>query len=143
MAGNVSKRVTLGATMMAPNPSTTVTTPVPLAATTTMTATMVAAPAAAPTATCAMFCAVEFDKGGQHSSGNCAKFQNHDQWSKWNCALIRSAQEHKCEQVLDPSYAPNPSDPDKISLFESQQMAIHADHKTAPSRVQKQTDACE
>ena len=32
-----------------------------------------------------------------------------------------NAYEHKCEQVLDPSYTPNPSDPDEVALFESQQ----------------------
>ena len=32
-----------------------------------------------------------------------------------------NACEHKCEQVLDLSYLPNPNDPDKIALFGLQQ----------------------
>ena len=65
--------------------------------------------------------AVEFDKGGQWSSSDCAKLQNREQWSKWHCALMGSGYEHKCEQVLDPSYVPNPSNPEKIVSFELQQ----------------------
>ena len=34
--------------------------------------------------------------------------------------------EHKCEQVLDPSYTPNPSDPDEVALFESQQRFMYS-----------------
>ena len=36
------------------------------------------------------------------------------------------AYEHKCEQVLDPSYALNPSDPDKVAPFELQQQFMHS-----------------
>ena len=41
-------------------------------------------------------------------------------------ALMGNAYEHKCEQVLDPSYAPNPSDPDEVALFESQQRFMYS-----------------
>ena len=37
-----------------------------------------------------------------------------------------NAYEHKCEQVLDPGYAPNPSDPDEVALFESQQRFMYS-----------------
>ena len=47
--------------------------------------------------------------------------QNREQWSKWHHALMGNACEHKCEQALDPSHAPNPSNPDEIMLFELQQ----------------------
>ena len=102
--------------MMAPNPSTTLTTPAPTTATATTTATMVVAPVAAHTTTYATSRAVEFDKGRQRPSSDYAKFQNCVQLQKWHRTLMGSACEHKCEQVLDPSHAPNPSNPDKISL---------------------------
>ena len=37
-----------------------------------------------------------------------------------------SAYEHKCEQVLDPSYMPDPNDPDEVALFESQQQFMYS-----------------
>ena len=37
-----------------------------------------------------------------------------------------NAYEHKCEQVLDPGYTPNPSDPDEVALFESQQRFMYS-----------------
>ena len=62
--------------------------------------------------------ASEFDKGGRRSSSDYGKLQNREQWSKWHRALMGNAYEHKCEQVLDPGYTPNPSDPDEVALFE-------------------------
>ena len=37
---------------------------------------------------------------------------------------MRNVHEHKCEQVLDPSYAPNPDDPNEIALIELQQQFV-------------------
>ena len=37
-----------------------------------------------------------------------------------------SSQEHKCEQVLDLSHAPNPSNPDEIVSFELQQQFMYS-----------------
>ena len=130
MASNVTRRVTSGPTTAAPNPPVTVTTPAPTAATTTPAVTMTMVPVTAlvvaSTATYVTSCAVEFDKGGQRSSSNYRKFQNCEQWSKWHCALMGSVYEHKCEQVLDPSNALNPNDPDKVALFELQQRFMHS-----------------
>ena len=61
--------------------------------------------------------ALEFDEGGRRSSSEHGKLQNHEQWSKWHRAVMGNAYEHKCEEVLDLSYTPNPNDPDKITLF--------------------------
>ena len=96
--------------------SDAVTTPTPMAATTKPAAIMVAALVMAPTTTHEMSCTLEFDKGGQCSSSNCRKFQNHEQWLKWHCTLMGSAYEHKCEQVLDPTHVPNPNVPDEIAF---------------------------
>ena len=123
MASNVTHWVTFGPTRAAPNPPIPVTTPAPAAATTTP---AVTALVAAPTAMYVTSHAVEFDKGGRQSSSDCGKCQNRKQWSKWHCTLMGSAHEHKCEQVLDPSYAPNPNDPDKIPLFEVQQQFMYS-----------------
>ena len=65
--------------------------------------------------------ASEFDKGGRRSSSDYGKLQSREQWLKWHRALMGNAYEHKCEQVLDPGYTPNPSDPNEVTLFESQQ----------------------
>jgi hypothetical protein len=69
--------------------------------------------------------ALEFDKGGQRSSSDYGKFTSHEQWSKWHRALMGSAFEHKCEQVLDPTYAPDPNDVDECELFKSQQRFMY------------------
>ena len=111
---------------MAHFPSAAVTTPAPTVMTTTPAVTMAAALVAAPVMTCAMFHAADFDKGGRHSSSDCGKFQNCEQWSKWHHALMGSACEHNCEQVLEPSYVPNPRDPDKIAPFKLQQQFMHS-----------------
>ena len=37
-----------------------------------------------------------------------------------------NAYEHKCEQVLDPSYTPNPNDPDEIASFGLQQQFMYS-----------------
>ena len=90
--------------------------------------TTAAAPVAVtgPTTTHVVLRASEFDKGGRCSSSDCGKLQNREQWSKWHRALMGNAYEHKCEQVLDPSYTPNPSDPDEVALFESQQRFMYS-----------------
>ena len=121
MASNVTHRVTFGPTTMAPNPTVMTTTP-----TATMTTVPVSALVTAHTTMYVTSCAVEFDKGGRWYSSNYGKFQNCEQWSKWHCALMGNAYEHKCEQVLDPSYVPNPNDSDKIALFGSQQRFMHS-----------------
>ena len=104
---NVSRWDTFGPTSVVPIPPATMATPAPTATTTTpavtMATTLVAAPVAAPTMTHVISCAAEFDKGGQHSSSNCGKFQNREQWLKWHCALMGNACDHKCEHVLDPT----------------------------------------
>ena len=97
------------------------TTAASMAATTTPMATTTMVPVTttlmAPTSTYVMSRALEFDKGGQRSSSDYGKLQNCKQWAKWHCALMGNAYNHKCEQVLDPSYTPNPNDPNKIALF--------------------------
>ena len=117
LASNVTCWVTFGPATTAPNPPVTATPPAPTAATTTPTATMTTVPimalAVAPNATYVTSQAIEFDKGGQQSTSDYGKFQNRKQWLKWHHALMGNVYEHKCEQVLDPSYAPNPNDPDK------------------------------
>ena len=125
MASSVTRWVTFGPTTTAMNPPVTTTNPTPMAAMTTPTAAMTMVPVSAsveaPTTTHATSHAIEFDKGGQRSSSNYGKFQSCKQWSKWHRALMGNANKHKCEQVLDPSYTPNPNDPDKIAFFGSQQ----------------------
>ena len=99
----------------------TVTTPAPTAATTTPTVIMASTPAMAPTMICVTSSAVEFNEWGQWSSSDNMKFQNPEQWLKWHRALMGNAYEHKCEQVVDPSYVPNSNNPNKIALFGLQQ----------------------
>ena len=125
MTSNVTRRVTFGPTTAATNTVTTGTTAAPTAATTTPTATTTTVPVTTtltePTLTYVTSRALEFDKGGRQSSSEYGKLQNHKQWSKWHRALMGNAYEHKCEQVLDPSYVPNPNDPGEITLFSLQQ----------------------
>ena len=104
MASNATRRVTFGPTTAATTTPATVTTATPTAV-------------AGPTTTHVMSRASEFDKGGQRLTSDYGKLQNREQWSKWHRALMGNAYEHKCEQVLDPSYTPNPSDPDEVALF--------------------------
>ena len=103
------------------NPATTGTTAAPTTATKTPTATTMTIPVltteTTPTLTHVTSCALEFDKGGGQSSSNYGKLQNHEQWLKWHHVLMGNAHEHKCEQVLDPSYTPNPNDPGKAAVF--------------------------
>ena len=101
MAVTAQQTVTIGGTMMTVIPSTAMTTPAPTVATPTPTMTMVAAPVMAPKTMHVTSHALQFDKGGHHSSSKCGKFQNCEQWSKWHPTLMGSAHEHKCEQVLD------------------------------------------
>ena len=63
----------------------------------------------------------EFEKGGRHSSSDYGKFTARNQWSKWHRALLGNAYKHKCENVLDPTYTPDPNDQDEIDLFGHQQ----------------------
>ena len=37
-----------------------------------------------------------------------------------------TAYEHKCEDVLDPTYVPDPSDPDAVALFANQQRFMYS-----------------
>ena len=94
----------MGLTTAAPILPATVATATPKAASTTLTVAMTTAPVAAPVAALVtasttmhvMSCAVEFDKGGQQSSSNHGKLQNHEQWLKWHHLLMGNAYEHKC-----------------------------------------------
>ena len=129
MANTGTQRVTFGPTTAALSTAMTGTTAAPTAATTAPLANTTMVPVTttvtAPTSTYVMSRALEFDKGGRRSSSDYGKLQNHDQWSKRHCALMGNAYEHKCEQVLDPSYAPNPNDPDEIALFGLQQQFMY------------------
>ena len=128
-ANTGTRRVTFGPNTTASNTGMTGTTAAPTAASTTPTANtatvLVTMTVTAPTSTYVMSRALEFDKGGRQSSSEYGKLQNRKQWSKWHCALMGNAYEHKCEQVLDPSYAPNPNDPDKTVLFGLQQRFMY------------------
>ena len=130
MTSNVTRRVTFGPTTAATNTVTTGTTAAPTAATTTPTATTTTVPVTTtltePTLTYVTSRALEFDKGGRQSSSDYGKPQNHKQWSKWHHALMGNANEYKCEQVLDPSYTPNPDNPNKIALFGLQQQFMYS-----------------
>ena len=58
----------------------------------------------------------EFERGGRRSSSDYMKFTSREQWQKWQRSLVGNAMEHKCEKVLDPSYVPDPTDADEVSL---------------------------
>ena len=70
--------------------------------------------------------ASEFDKAGRRSSSDYEKFSNKEQWSKWQRATLGTAYEHKCEQVLDPTYTPDPSDADEVALFANKQRFMYS-----------------
>jgi hypothetical protein len=59
--------------------------------------------------------------GGKCSLSDYKKLTNKDQWHRWQRNLMGTAFEHKCENVLDPSYVPNPLDTDECELFDLQQ----------------------
>jgi hypothetical protein len=64
--------------------------------------------------------ASEFAHGGKHSLSDYEKLTNKDQWHRWQQNLMGTAFEHKCENVLDPSYVPDPLDTDECELFDLQ-----------------------
>ena len=111
------RRVTFGGATAAPSMTTN-----PTAANPSTTV----APAAATASTYVYSRAQEFDKGGRRSSSDYGKFQSREQWPKWHRALMGNAYEHKCEQVLDPSYSPDPNDSDEVELFKSQQRFMYS-----------------
>ena len=116
----------------APTTTTTTTKPAPTPIMTNVTTiapttSVVQAPTTFPSTTTYVYSrAQEFDKGGRRSSSDYSKFQNREQWSKWHRALMGSAYEHKCENVLDPTYVPDPNDPDECELFSSQQRFMYS-----------------
>ena len=129
-ANTGTRQVTFGPNTTASNAGMTSTPAAPTAASTAPAANtamvLVTTMVTAPTSTHVTSRALEFDKGGRQSSSDYGKLQNREQWSKWHCALMGNAYKHKCEQVLDPSYAPNPNDPDKIALFGLQQQFMYS-----------------
>ena len=70
--------------------------------------------------------AVNFDKGGRRSASDYEKFSSKEQWSKWQRSTIGTAYEHKCENVLNATYVPDPSDPDEVELFASQKRFMYS-----------------
>ncbi len=65
--------------------------------------------------------ASDFEKGERRSVSDYNTFSNKEAWGKWQRSLVGQAYAHKCENVLDPSYVPDPNDADEVALFESQQ----------------------
>ena len=65
--------------------------------------------------------ASDFDKGSRRSVQDYTTFSNKEQWSKWSRQLIGQAYDHKCENILDATFVPDPNDADAVALFDSQQ----------------------
>jgi hypothetical protein len=120
MSANPRTRVTFGGTTSIPSGVTTRTNPSTMGMPATATSTT------NPSVAYVQSHALEFDKGGRRSSSDYAKFTSREQWSRWHRALMGSAFEHKCEQVLDPTYAPDPNDADECELFKSQQRFMYS-----------------
>ena len=70
--------------------------------------------------------ASDFDKGSRRSSSDYKAFSDKNQWTKWQRQLLGTAFEHKVERVLDPSFCPDPNDPDDIALFGQQQRFLYS-----------------
>ena len=70
--------------------------------------------------------ASNFDKAGRRSASDYEKFSNKEHWHKWQRSTLGAAFEHKVEDVLDPSFVPDPSDPDAALLFENQQRFMYS-----------------
>ena len=70
--------------------------------------------------------ASNFDKGGRRSVADYEKFSNREHWSKWQRSTIGTAYEHKCENILDPKFTPDPHDEDAVQLFASQQRFMYS-----------------
>ena len=65
--------------------------------------------------------ATDFDKAGKRSSSDYDKFSNKEQWPKWQRSTLGTAYEHKCEDVLNASFVPDPNDADAVQLFANKQ----------------------
>ncbi len=70
--------------------------------------------------------AEEFDKGGRRSTQDYTTFQNREGWGKWQRALLGTALDHKCINVLNPNYSPDPNDAEEVELFESQKRFMYS-----------------
>ena len=70
--------------------------------------------------------ASDFDKGSHQSSSDYKPFSDKNQWTKWQRQLLGTAFEHKVERILDPSFCPDPNDPDDIALFGQQQRFLYS-----------------
>ena len=134
----IAPKPTVGRVSFAP--TATIHTAAPTAATTNAAPTAVTPQVAAPTAVHAPYPTLvsqgvptapsthyvltrtqEFEKGGRRSSSDYPKLASREQWPKWHRALLGNAMEHKCEQVLNTSYVPDPTDMDEVELFKCQQ----------------------
>ena len=70
--------------------------------------------------------ASEFDKAGRRSNSDYDKFSSKEQWHKWQRSTLGTAFEHRCEDVLKPTFTPDPNNPDAVRLFASQQRFMYS-----------------
>ena len=68
----------------------------------------------------------EFKKSIKRDVSSYPALKDQKNWNSWNRAVISLARSHDLVQVFDPTYAPSPSDPEEIELFDQKQSFMYA-----------------
>ena len=69
---------------------------------------------------------VEFQKGIKRNKADYTVLKDDKQWDKWRRASLATARSHACEEILDPDFEVDETDPQAVAVFREKQKFMYS-----------------